>query len=70
MPREIEAGRMVNRYGAQAVYGRPLGVREMRRISLAERIEGACRHWLEPNAAEWFAKHPDDLRLFNWAVKA
>jgi hypothetical protein len=70
MPHEIEAGRLINRYGAGAVYGRLLGVREMRRINLAENLEHICRRWLEPKAGEWFAAHPEQMQLFQWAVKA
>lgn len=70
MPREIEAGRLISRFGAQSVYGRTLGLRELRRIRLAERVEQVCRRWLAPKAGEWFAAHPDDQELFQWALKA
>lgn len=70
MPVEIELGRLVNRFGAQAVYGRALGLLEMRRITLAENIERACQKWKAPNAGKWFQAHPDDLVIFDWAKKA
>ena len=38
LPEDIEAGRLIERFGVQAVYGRPLGYGEMRRISIAESI--------------------------------
>ncbi len=55
-PTEIEAARLIDRFGAQAVYGRSLGVREMRRIMLAERVERIARHGLD-------ASRPDDNAL-------
>lgn len=66
-PEEIRAGRLIDRFGAQSVYGRPLGYLEMRRITVAENIERICRKWQEKDAAKWFAKHPDDLKTLTWA---
>lgn len=69
-PREIKSGRLVDRFGAPAVYGRPLGYGEMRQIMLAERVEFVCRKWLGPDAGQWFTKNPDDAAVFEWAKKA
>ena len=69
-PNVIKAGRLIDRFGAPTVYGRPLGYQEMQRIMLAERVEHVCRKRQEKDAAKWFAAHPDELRLFNWAKKA
>ena len=69
MPDEIEAGRLINRYGATAVYGRPLGISEMRRINLAENVERVSRRWQAKGAGAWFAEHPEDQRLLQWVVK-
>lgn len=63
VPAEIEARGLVDRFGTQAVYGRPMGVREMRRIMLAERIERLVARWNGPGAAEWFNTHPADSAL-------
>jgi len=41
MPMELEAANMVDKFGAQAVYGRILGVSEMRRMNLAQKIHQA-----------------------------
>ena len=66
-PNEIKAGRLIERFGAQAVYGRPLGYGEMRRIMLAEHIEHVCRKWKTNGAGKYFAEHPDDLKTLTWA---
>ena len=70
MPREVEVARSVQRYGAQAILGRELGVREVRRFALAENVERVCRKWQDRSAASWFQEHPADMELFNWALKA
>ena len=69
-PTEIKAGRLIDRFGAPTVYGRPLGYHEMRRILLAESVEHVCRKWNEKGSGKWFAEHPDDTRLLEWARKA
>jgi hypothetical protein len=66
----VEVARLVSRYGAQAVYGRPLGVVEARRLALTENVEQVCRRWAGPEAGKWFESHPDDMRLLTWAAKA
>ena len=66
LPEDIEAGRLIERFGVQAVYGRLLGYGEMRRISIAESIardyqsrdkyrdkDGA------ENCSEWSARFPE-----------
>ncbi len=70
MPPEIELGQLISRFGAQAVYGRTLGIGEMRRIGLAERVAFVCRKWLSPTSGQWFAAHPEDNVLLAWAVEA
>lgn len=47
MPPDIEAGRLVDRFGAQAVYGRPMSMKEMRRIVNAEYLERLHRAEME-----------------------
>ena len=66
-PTEIKAGRLIDRFGAPAVYGRPLGYEEMRRILLAENVEHVCRKWKDKGAAKYFAEHPDELKTLTWA---
>lgn len=43
---------------------------EMRRILLAEKVEYVYQKWHERGAAEWFAKNPDDMKFFSWALEA
>ncbi len=69
-PAEIEAARLLDRFGVQAVYGRALSVREMRRIMLAERIEQVARRWKGQGAGQWFAAHPEDAALLAAVKKA
>ena len=69
-PTEIKAGRLIDRFGAPAIYGRPLGYGEMRRIMLAEHVEHVCRKWLDKNAGKYFTEHPDHKDLYLWALKA
>lgn len=66
LPEDIEAGRLIERFGVQAVYGRPLGYGEMRRISIAESIardyqnrsnyrdKSGAENW-----SEWSAHYPE-----------
>jgi hypothetical protein len=61
-PSEIIAARYVDRFGAQAVYGRPLYFREMARIVAAEKVERAVngrKH--AQNVAQWVS---DNLELY------
>lgn len=74
---ELEALRMIDRFGAQAVFGRILSVREMRMMSLAERIVRAYHDRdayrdadKNKNWAEWAAKNPTEFRLLNVAMRA
>ena len=74
-PHWIEAGRMVDRFGAQAVFGRQMGVAEMRRISLAERVADAHRAHAaaastEDGSAGWAQKNADAAALLGWAMRA
>ena len=69
-PTEIKAGRLIDRFGAQAVYGRPLGYGEMYRIVLAENVEFVCRKWQDKSAGKYFQENPAGLKLFTWAKKA
>lgn len=75
MPLELEAAYQIDRYGANSVYGRVLGVGEMRRMNIARSIihayksrEGyrnsdGARDW-----ADWAAKNPDEASLLNQAM--
>lgn len=57
------AGRLVDRFGAQAVYGRPLGYGEMQSILAAETVVGLHREMkASGNWAEWAAKNQEGSR--------
>ena len=62
--------RMMMTYGAQAVIGRALGVRELRELDYAWRILPAfAAHDASNNWVEWDAQHPADSALLNWAMR-
>ena len=69
-PREIELGRMINRFGAQAVFGRAMGAAEIRRIEISERI---VRLYIEreksDNWAAWVMNNPGDAELLSMAAE-
>lgn len=73
----MEAAWRVEEYGAAAVFGRVLGVGEMRRMSAAMRVYNAYQrreNYVDndghKNYAEWAAKNPDDAEILNGAIKA
>jgi len=77
MPREYEIGRLIDRFGAQNVIGRLLGVGEMRRIMRVEAIIDAYRSratWRDESGtlsmADWAQKHAAASRMLNEAMKA
>jgi len=71
MPAELRLLREIDRFGAQAVFGRPLGAGEMRRMMIAETIvnlyhaRAAAENW-----AAWETANPGLAALLNAALKA
>ena len=75
MPGELEAANMVDKFGASAVFGRTLGVGEMRSMNRAQAVyrvyqsrdryrdEAGVNNW-----AEWAQKFPDDNELLDQAM--
>jgi len=71
MPHEIELSWQIERYGAQAVMGRPyLGAAEIRRMTAADNVLRAYRSREsyrdeegQENWAEWARKYPELNRL-------
>ena len=71
MPHEIEAARLIDHFGAEAVYGRPLYVRELYRFLAAKRIEQSHDAWINAeNAAVWAEQHPEEHQLLIRAALA
>jgi hypothetical protein len=61
----------VERFGAQAVFGRAPGAGELRRMIAAERVVSAF--WARAHAeswAEWAMENPQAAELLNIAAKA
>lgn len=75
VPSQIEAGRLITRFGVQAVFGRPMTMREMREINLAENVERAYTaeqraEQSEGGAAEWSRNNRALAGLLARALKA
>ena len=71
MPAEIRLLREVDRFGAQAVFGRTLGAKEIRRMMIAENIVNAYRaRAASENWAAWETDNPQVAALLNAAMKA
>ena len=70
-PPELRLLREIDRFGAQAVFGRPLGAKEMRQMMVAEGIvhayhaRAAAENW-----AAWETANPELAALLNAALKA
>ena len=70
-PPELRLLREIDRFGAQAVFGRPLGAGEMRRMMIAETIVHAYRaRAAAENWAAWETANPELAALLNAALKA
>lgn len=71
MPLEIEALRHIDRFGAQAVYGRPLGYGEALRLMCAENVVQAYQSRAAyPDWTTWAQDNEQANRLLNRAAKA
>lgn len=70
IPREIELGRVVDRFGAQAVFGRAIGSKEIRRIAMAERTVRLFRERERAeNWAAWVVNNPEEAELLSRAAE-
>ena len=64
MPKEIELGRLIDRFGAEAVLGRPIGAKEARRIMAAEYVVKAYESMTRSsNYAAWVNDHPREAEM-------
>jgi len=77
LPIELETAWKVDEYGAEAVFGRVMGVGEMRRMSAAKRVYNAYHARARytdkdgnKNYAEWAKQYPDDAEILGVAMKA
>jgi len=62
------AATLIERFGAQSLYGRTLGLGEARRILFAESIVEAHRARARSGDwAEWASANPQHAQLLNWA---
>jgi len=69
-PPELRLLREIDRFGAQAVFGRPLAAREMRQMMVAEGIVHAYRaRAAAENWAAWEMASPELAALLNAALK-
>lgn len=71
MPTEIRLLRAVDRFGAQAVFGRTLGATEIRQMMVAENIINCFRaRATSENWVAWEKENPEKVALLNAAMKA
>ena len=69
MPTEIEMLRACERFGAWAVFGRPLGVGEVRNMTAAQYIVDAYRaREASKDWAGWASSNPQANRLLDAAA--
>lgn len=67
---ELETLRRVDRYGAASIFGRVLGIVEVRRMEVAARVVNtyrslhASQDWIE-----WQKQNPKDLEFLTYAIK-
>ena len=58
-PKEITLGRYINRFGVEAVYGRVMSAKEIRQITLSERVISAYFERKASNDwASWAKENP------------
>jgi hypothetical protein len=70
IPDELILARAVEKYGAQAIFGRMLSFQEVRSMGLAENIVNAYgERKKSDNWAEWSENNPSKARLLNTAGK-
>ena len=70
MPLELEAMYRLSTFGAQALYGRTLGVVEVRRMELMARVVNVYRSFhASRDWAAWREQHPADFELLTYAMK-
>lgn len=68
---EFRALGLLQGFGTDAVYGRPLSMDELQRLSIARSIRDAYRdRERSGNYAEWSNKYPKASRLLNRAMRA
>ena len=69
IPDELVLVRSVEKYGAQAVYGRPLSFHEIRMMTLADNVVDAYRERARSdNWAKWAQANPGKARLLSEAA--
>ena len=67
---EIELGKIIDRFGAQAVFGRTIGAKEIRRIAMAETIVRLFRERAaSDNWAAWAGNNPEYAELLSRAAE-
>lgn len=64
----MQTGQYIDRFGAQAVFGRPLFLHEMKEIIIAENIEAAHKARTQSGDwAKWTSENPVLAELLNKA---
>ena len=64
IPDELVLAWSIDRYGVEAIFGRPLSFQEVRTMTLADNVYSAFKERARSeNWAEWAGKFPDKARL-------
>lgn len=70
IPREIELGKVVDRFGAQAIFGRSIGAKEIKRIAMSETIVRLFRERAKAeNWAAWVVNNQAEAELLSIAAE-
>ena len=70
LPTEIRLANVVQRFGSESVYGRPLGAKEIRQMELSENVIMFFREkYAQSNQAEWANQNPYANDLLMHALK-
>ena len=72
-PSEFETASLIDRFGAEAVYGRPMRWPEIHRILVAENVEAAYRAYIaalnsDDGASGWAENNPEQAQVAAWAM--
>lgn len=69
-PPDLQLLYAINRFGAQAVFGRTLGAKEIKRMNASENIVNWFRERSKSqNWATWSKEHPEQARALETAAR-
>ena len=70
MPQETRLANLIRRFGAESIYGRPLGANEIRRMEMSESVIDIYQEReLSGDWGAWAESNPEKSKFLNWALK-